>query len=104
MILLSTLSVIRHLICGNNLGWLLNLNLIYDTLDWSKEWFVDFSAGKTQLALFDWSNNTGVIDVKINGSVLDEKSSFKMLGLCFSSKLDWGSCIISIDKTGFMKI
>ena len=32
MILLSTLSVIRHLICGNNLNWLLNLNLIYKTL------------------------------------------------------------------------
>ena len=33
MILLSTLrvSVIRHLFCGNNLNWLLNLNLIYET-------------------------------------------------------------------------
>ena len=29
MILLSNLSVIRHLICGNNWNWLLNLNLIY---------------------------------------------------------------------------
>ena len=32
MILLSILGVIRHLICGNNLNWLLNLNLIYETL------------------------------------------------------------------------
>ena len=32
MILFSILSVIRHLICGNNLNWLLNLNLIYETL------------------------------------------------------------------------
>ena len=32
IILLSTLSVIRHLICGNNENWLLNLNLIYETL------------------------------------------------------------------------
>ena len=32
MVLLSILSVIRHLICGNNLNWLLNLNLIYETL------------------------------------------------------------------------
>ena len=31
VILLSILSVIRHLICGNNLNWLLNLNLIYET-------------------------------------------------------------------------
>ena len=32
MTLLSVLSVIGHLICGNNLNWLLNLNLIYETL------------------------------------------------------------------------
>ena len=40
----------------------------------------------------------------MDGSVLDEKSSFKMLGLTFSSKLDWGSCIISIPKTASKKI
>ena len=32
MIILSILSVIGHLICGNNLNLLLNLNLIYETL------------------------------------------------------------------------
>ena len=32
MIILSILSVISHLICDNNLNWLLNLNLIYETL------------------------------------------------------------------------
>ena len=32
MILLSILSEIRHLIFGNNLNLLLNLNLIYETL------------------------------------------------------------------------
>ena len=32
ILLLSILSVIRHLICGINLNWLLNLNLIYETL------------------------------------------------------------------------
>ena len=32
MILLSILSVIRHLIFGSNLNWLLNLNLICETL------------------------------------------------------------------------
>ena len=40
----------------------------------------------------------------MNGSVLEEKSSFKMLGLTFSSKLDLGSYIISIAKTFFKKI
>ena len=32
IILLSTLTGIRHLICSNNQNWLLNLNLIYETL------------------------------------------------------------------------
>ena len=49
------------------------------------------NAGKTQLVSFDRSNNSGSIDVKMDGSVLQEKSSFKMLGLTFSSKLDCGS-------------
>ena len=40
----------------------------------------------------------------MDGSVLEEKSSFKMLGLTFSSKLDWGSYIISIGKTASKKI
>ena len=31
MLLLSVLSVIRYLICGNSLNWLLNLNLISET-------------------------------------------------------------------------
>ena len=69
-----------------------------------KKWLVDFNAGKTQLVLFDWSDNTGSIDVKMDGSVLEEKSSFKMLGLTLSAKLDWGSCIISITKTASKKI
>ena len=42
--------------------------------------------------------------MKIGGSVLEEKLSFKMLGLTFSSKLDWGSYIISIAKTATKKI
>ena len=35
----------------------------------------------------------------MDGSVSDENSSFKMLELSFSSKLDWGSYIVSIYKT-----
>ena len=75
-----------------------------DTVDWGKKWLVNFSAGKTQLVSFDQSNNNGFIDVKMGGSILEEKSSFKMLGLTFSSKLNWGSYIISIDKTASKKI
>ena len=40
----------------------------------------------------------------MDGSVLDEKSSFLMVGLTLSSKLDWGSYIISIAKTASKKI
>ena len=40
----------------------------------------------------------------MDGSVLEEKSSFKMLGLTFSSMLGWGSYIISIAKTASKKI
>ena len=60
-----------------------------DTVDWGRKCFVDFNAGKTQLVSFDWSKNTGAIDVKMDGSILEEKTSFKMPGLTFSSKLDW---------------
>ena len=69
-----------------------------DNLDWGWKWLLDFSAGKTQLVSFDCSKSTGAIDVKMDGSVLAEKSSFKMLGFTFSSKLDLGSYIISIAK------
>ena len=59
-----------------------------ETVDWGKKWLVDFNAGKTQLVLPDQSNNNGSIDVKMGGSILEEKSSSKMLGLTSSSKLD----------------
>ena len=75
-----------------------------DTVDLGRKWLVNFNAGKTHLVLSDRSNNTGAIDVKMDGSVLKEKSSFKILGLTFSSKLDWGSYIISIAKSTSKKI
>ena len=42
--------------------------------------------------------------MKIDCSVLEEKSSFKILELIFFSKLDWVSSIISIAKTASKKI
>ena len=77
---------------------------LQDTVDWSRNWLVDFNAGKTQLVSIDQNNKSGVIDVKMDGSVFDKKSSFKMLGLFFSSKLDSGSYIIYIAKTASKKI
>ena len=77
MILLSILRVIRHLICGRNLNWLLNLYLIYETL------WTGIGSG---LFIFG-------IDVKMDGS-----------GVTFSSKLDWETFIISIANTTSKKI
>ena len=60
-------------------------------MDWGRKWLVDFSAGKPQLVLFDRSNNTGAINGKMDGSLLEEKSYFMMQGLTFSYKLEFGS-------------
>ena len=70
--------------------------------------------------MFDQSNNTDAIDMKIDESALEEKSSFNMLALSFSSKLYWAlliwildhflnfssllNYIISVDKTASKKI
>ena len=111
MILLSVQSVIRHLISDLLSDRWQQLELISelesdlrDTVDWGKKWVVDFNAGKTQLVLFDQSNNNSSIDVKMDRSALEEKSSFKMLGFTSSSKLDWDSYIISLAKTVSKKI
>ena len=92
MILLSILSVIRHLICGNNLNWLLNLNLIYETL-WTG---VKSGLLISMLGKISWFRLTSPITMVL--------WSFKMLGLTFSSKLNWGFYIISIAKTASKKI
>ena len=57
-------------------------------------------SGFVQKSFFhEWFNNTDAVDVKMDGSGLEEKSSFKMLGLVFPSKLNWGFYTISIVKT-----
>ena len=94
MILISTLSFIKYLICGKDQSWPLNLNLTCGTL-WTGA-RTDFNAGKTQLVLFDRSHNTGATDVKKPEFVLEEKSSFKMLWLTFSL-LNWiGALTLSL--------
>ena len=49
---------------------------LQDNVDWGRKWLVDFKAGKNQLVLYDRSKNAGAIDVEMDGSVLEEKSSF----------------------------
>ena len=79
-------------------------SVLQHAVDGGRKWLVDFNASKTQLVLFDQSYNTVAIDVNIDGSVLEEKSSFEVLWFTFSSKLDWGSYVISIAKTVSKKI
>ena len=51
------LSVLEHLICGNNLNWLLNLNLIYETL-WTG---VRSGLLTSMLGKLSWFRLTGLI-------------------------------------------
>ena len=68
-------------------------------MDCRRKCLVDFNAEKTQLVLFNRPNNTGATDAKMDRDVFEKKSSFKLLLLTFSSKLDWCSYITSIAKT-----
>ena len=60
---------------------------LWDTTDRYRKW-LDFNAGKTQLVSFDQYYNTGAIDVKMDGSILEENhlldaevNSFFQIGL-----------------------
>ena len=55
---------------ATDLWWQLELASELESDLWDT---VDFNAGQTELVLFDWSNNTGAIDVRMDGSVLEEK-------------------------------
>ena len=105
LMILPVLSVIRHLIRGNNFNWPLDLNLIYETL-WTgaRSGFLI-----SMLEKLKWFRLTGLITLllfmwKWMHLFLRKRSSFKMMGLTFSPKLDWGSYIISIAKTASKKI
>ena len=50
-------------------------------MDRAKKWLVDFSAAKTQVVSFGRSNSNNSIDMEMDGSVPEEKSSFNMLGV-----------------------
>ena len=68
----------------------MNLNL---THKFGKKWLVGFNARKTELVSFNWCNSSSAIDMEMDGSIIEEKSTFKMLK-SFSSNLDCGSYII----------
>ena len=64
MILFSILNKIRHLICGNNLNWLLNLNLIYGL--WSLWTEVRNGLLISMLGKLNWFRLTGVITMVLS--------------------------------------
>ena len=45
---------------------------LQDTTDWGKKWLFDFNTGNNQL-VSDQSNNSGTIDMKMDGYVIEEK-------------------------------
>ena len=75
-----------------------------DVVDWDRKCLVDLLL--KQLNLFCLTGLIALVLLmwKWMGLFLRKKSSFKMLGLSFSSKLDWSSYIISIAKSASKKI
>ena len=49
---------------------------LQDTVNCGKKSLVDFNVGQNQLLSSDQSNNTGIIDVNMDGPVLDKKIIF----------------------------
>ena len=47
-----------------------------DTVERNSRWLVSFNAKKTQLVSFEYSANSGVMDIKTSKAVLEELSSF----------------------------
>ena len=56
-------------------------------MDWGRKWLVDFNSGKTQLVLFDRSDNTGAIGVKMDVFVLEEKLFFISIATIAAKKI-----------------
>ena len=104
MILLSTLNVIKYLIymatsrisCSTWICSTRHCGLGQQVTSWFQCW--------KNSASFVWLVYSGAVDVKIDGSVLEEKSSFKMLRSTFFSNMDWGLYMNSIAQTAYKKI
>ena len=53
---------------------------LQDTVDWGRKWLVDSNAEKIQLDLSDQSNETGAIDLKMDGYVLEKNHFLRCWG------------------------
>ena len=89
MILLSAVMVIRHLISDSNKNSLLNLDLTHKTLYVGTEngLFISILEKLKLKLLFDWSNNSGDINVKME-SLLWKKNDPLICWDCVSL-LNW---------------
>ena len=63
-----------------------------------------FQCWKNTTGFFDHFCNTGDIDANTIGSALEDKPSFKRMGLALFSKFEWSSSIISIVKNSSEKV
>ena len=90
-------SLIQMLVWSESELWQ-QLTLIYETLWIGTGSSMLISVLANQFVLFNWSNTTVATDVKMDESVLEEKSSFKMLGLSFLSKLEWALTLSLLPK------
>ena len=72
--------------------------------DWDRKWLVVFNLRKTQLVLPNCLNDCGAINVKMSGSILDEKLLFMILGFSFSVKFDYRLYFVSTKKILSQKV
>ena len=79
MILLSVLSVIMHRICGNNLNWLLNFNMIYEIL---------------------WTGARSVLLISMPGKL----NQFRLAGLITLVLLMWKWVILFLRKNAWVDL
>ena len=102
VILLSMLMILLYFKCDQ-------VSDLWQQLELTSELESDLWTGTgsglliSMLEKFNWFRLT-VLITNTGGSALEEKSYIKMLGLTFSSKLDWNSYIISIAKIASKKI
>ena len=78
LMLLSTLSVPSDLWQQLSLASELESDR-QDTVEWDRKWF-NFNPEKTQVVSCDPSNNTGAIDMKMDGSALQKESFLRCWG------------------------
>lgn len=94
MILLSTHSLIKHLILCQQLEFDSNREFdVWDTVDWSRKFLVDFNVGKTVLVSFVRDDIiTGMLLMwKLMRLFLKKNYLLRCWGYLFSFELDWSS-------------